>query len=116
MDGVTVLTETNIVNMSLPLLIVALAFIAIIGAMLLYSVFQLFDTCSRIIVIVALLIIATLLCAIVGVIIHAYLTQVPETQYEVTIDDSVSFNDFMEHYEIIAYHDDSYTVKERNGE
>ena len=40
-----------------------------------------------------------------------------ETQYKVIIDDSVSFNEFNNNYEIISCEDDKiYTIKEKNKE
>lgn len=36
--------------------------------------------------------------------------------YKVTIDDSVSFTEFMEHYEILDYEDGIYTIKIKENE
>lgn len=36
--------------------------------------------------------------------------------YKVTLDDSVSFTEFMEHYEILDYEDGIYTIKIKENE
>ena len=50
-------------------------------------------------------------CVIVGIFIGLTAPRETETRYQVIIDDSVSFNEFQEHYEIIEVNGKIYTVK-----
>lgn len=51
--------------------------------------------------------------AFVGIISATAKPIAYETQYKVTISDSVSMTDFYEHYEVIEQEDKIFTVKER---
>ena len=65
-----------------------------------------------------------LLCFVLGLVFgvgigitveqHTTYTTAYETHYKVTIDDSVSMNEFLDKYEILDQEGKIYTVKERN--
>ncbi len=65
----------------------------------------------------AMSVLIVILCAVLGVFaagICRYNTdEVDHIEYKVTIDDSVSMNDFLSKYEIIDQEDKIFTVKER---
>ena len=64
---------------------------------------------------VALFLLIGMLVSVISASFTGKLTATPvyETFYKVTIDDSVSMNDFMAKYEIVGHEDKIYIVKEK---
>ena len=59
-----------------------------------------------------------ILIALMAALLAYTITRTPlyETQYEVTVSDSVSMNDFTEKYEVIDIRGEIFTVRERSDE
>lgn len=115
MDGVTILntitenvsnTAGLVVLLILSIVVIILSFIAIIVVSDKFSEFDGF-------------IIAFIITGIIGIlfvivlILELNTPQEPQTLYEVTISDEVSFKDFTSKYEIIEQRGEIYIVKER---
>jgi RsiW-degrading membrane proteinase PrsW (M82 family) len=66
---------------------------------------------------IAIVLVCTLVGAIIGVVAFLNITHETDTvdyiEYKVTIDDSVSMNEFLDKYEILDQEGKIYTVKER---
>lgn len=115
MDGVTILntitenvsnTDCLIVLLIFSIVIIIISFIAIIAVSDKFSEFNGF-------------VIAYIITGIAGIsflivsILELKTPQEPQTLYEVTISDEVSFKDFTSKYEIVDQRGEIYTVKER---
>lgn len=110
MDGVTVLSEYTVAKMSLLecILISVLSLMLIIyGIWLVVNTIR--STESKIgLVIFTIVLIAALVTNIVMAIFQANASCVEQ---KVTIDDSVSYTKFVEHYEVISQDGDIFTVR-----
>lgn len=109
MDGITVLntyTSFNYLSFALMLYGFGLAFILVFIMIVMASIkdgeFYPFVTFVSFGVGVFLLV-----CG------YNYNKSSPQTRYQITVDDSVSFNDFMERYEIIGQDGKIYTIIEK---
>ena len=117
MDGVAILSEMSVRGESLGIVMVWwLLTIA-------YIVFMIMDNVehwhysgwrSRIVSIICALMVSSLILMIAVGLCTEYNTF--HTEYEVTIDDSVGFNEFTDWYEIVSQDGDVYTVIERETE
>lgn len=114
MDGVTILSEMSVRGESLELVMVwwLLTIVYIVGRILEnvedwhYSEWR-----TRITSIICTLIVSSLVLVIAVGLCFEYNTF--HTEYKVTIDDSVGFNEFTSHYEILSNDGDVYTVRDR---
>jgi uncharacterized membrane protein len=115
MDGITILNQTKefygIVNpfwIFLPFCIAVICFA--IGIIL----FENYEDVATVFFLGT--IVALISTAIVAIISALPSNEVKQINYEVTINDSVSFNDFTDKYEIIDRHGEIYIVTERKGD
>ena len=51
------------------------------------------------------------ICALIGIAIGMFAPREKEERYQVVIDDSVSFNEFYDHYEVLEINGKIYTVR-----
>ena len=118
MDGVTILntitenvsnTAGLIVTLVFSIVIIIVSFIAIIICSNKFSEFNSYVTILIITGIVGILFV------IVSILELNAQPQEPQTLYEVTISEEVSFKDFTSKYEIIEQRGEIYIVKERNN-
>lgn len=118
MDGVTILntitenvsnTAGLIVTLVFSIVIIIVSFIAIIICSNKFSEFNGYVT---VLIITG---IAGILFVIVSILELNAQPQEPQTLYEVTISDEVSFKNFTSKYEIIEQRGEIYTVKERDN-
>ena len=56
-------------------------------------------------------IIIWVICAVIGILIGIFAPRETEDRYQVIIDDSVSFNEFYENYEVLEINGQIYTVR-----
>lgn len=114
MDGVTILSEMSVRGMELWKVIVWGI------ATIVYIVFMIWDNVdhwrysswtTRIISIICTLMVFAFISMFEVAFIYGYNTF--HAEYEVTIDDSVGFNEFNNRYEIISQDGDVYTVIDR---
>lgn len=114
MDGVTILSEMSVREVELWKVIIWGIMTAV------YVVFMILDhvKCwrylswlTRIVEIICILMIFAFMSIFEYAFIYGYNTF--QTEYEVTIDDSVGFNEFNKRYEIVSQDGDIYTVIEK---
>ena len=110
MNGVEILSSETIYNTFLPAWILVISMVALFMLVIL-TVYWLcenrrFMAMLGIIASVGCILVATMACCINKNDIH-------HIEYKVTIDDSVSMNEFLDKYEIIDQEGKIYTVKER---
>ena len=114
MDGVTILSEMSVRGESLGIVIVwwLLTIVYVVG-MIMDNVenWRYFGLRSKITTILCTLLVSSFIFMIGVGLCAEYNTF--HTEYEVTIDDSVGFNEFNSQYEIISQDGDVYTVIER---
>ena len=58
-----------------------------------------------------IVLIACLICVVIGLSIGVFAPRETEDRYQVIIDDTVSFNEFYEHYEVLEINGKIYTVR-----
>ena len=110
MNGVEILSSEAIYNTFLPIWISVIAFVLMFG-------FVALTTCwfceekTTLGVVGLLLIIMMFVVALLGFINNE--NDIRYIEYKVTIDDSVSMNEFLDKYEILDQEGKIYTVKER---
>lgn len=111
MEGVTILAESSGMPLGLRIFLIALtvAFYAVFVIMVVFA-FKDSDT-SWVYVGAPSLIIAICLTIMIS---SAFYKDSHKT-YKVIIDDNISFNDFIEKYEIVDQDGQIYEVRERNG-
>lgn len=115
MDGIEILNQTEILarpNYFGALMLIILI-VMIAGLICLYKITPKIK--NNILQCIAIIIFITITVAsVVGVgIVSDLKTPTGEYEYQVTIDDSVSFTEFNEKYEIISQEGKIFTVKER---
>jgi membrane-bound ClpP family serine protease len=101
MDGVTILNTLIVPNMILGIFAIASIIGLIIGIFIYLKDDEAFGSATAIASLVML--------TVFGIL---FLSSEPKKQYEVTIDESVKFNEFMEHYRVIKQHGQIYVVEE----
>lgn len=102
MDGVTILNTLITHNTVLGIFAIA----SIIGLIISIFIYLKDDeVCGSIVALISLVILI--------VSSGLFFNSEPKKQYEVTIDENVKFNEFMEHYKIIKQHGQIYVVEER---
>ena len=113
MNGVEILSSETIYNTILPEWCLTLG---LIGAFIfIYVTIQLFANCYDIAPWISLVVvIAFTVVAILSGIPNK--NNVDRTEYKVTIDDSVSMNEFLYKYEILDQEGKIYTVKEKTND
>ena len=110
MTGVEILSSETIYNTVLPEWCLVLGLIC--ALITIYVTIQLFADCYNIAPWISLaMVIAFTVVAILSGIPNK--NNVDHIEYKVTIDDSVSMNEFMEKYEILGQEGKIYTVKEK---
>ena len=105
MEGIIILNTIMVSNKILGIFLVA----GLIGLLIGFFIYLRDDEQCGIAVIVLSLIITI----IFGLL---FLTSEKKERYEVTIDENVKFNEFMEHYKVIEQHGQIYVIEEREGE
>ena len=110
MNGVEILSSETIYNTILPEWCIALGFILGI-AFAVATIFTVLDDHNILACICLVMIIASIVVACLGGTISK--TDINHIEYKVTIDDSVSMNEFLDKYEILDQEGKIYTVKER---
>ena len=112
MDGVTILNQTKefygMVNWYWILFPLCIATICFVAAIILAE-----DYMNVAEVFILGVIVALISTVIVTILSFLPSNEVKQINYEVIIDDSVSFNDFTDKYEIIDKHGEIYIVTER---
>lgn len=110
MTGVEILSSEAIYNTFLPIWIGAIAFVLMFGfvALTAYGFCEGGDTLG---VVSLLLTITMLAVTLLGFLNNT--NDIDYIEYKVTIDDSVSMNEFLDKYEILDQEGKIYTVKER---
>lgn len=58
-----------------------------------------------------ILVTVCLICVVIGISMAIFAPREAEDRYQVIIDDSVSFNEFYEHYEVLEINGKIYTVR-----
>lgn len=110
MEGVTILSESPYFPIGLAIVLTVVATV-VVGLSVVCVIMRFRDDDNT------WLLISVITGVVAGVLvaltIHGYTTQSHKV-YKVTIDDNVSFNDFIEKYEIVDQDGQIYTVKERN--
>ena len=112
MDGITILKETIVHNPTLTDLIIAISAISFIiviaiGIVLIHMKYE--KRYLRIIAVSFCIALELFVCIFLP---YHHVTHT-HTEYTVTIDDTVGFNEFMETYEIVSQNGNEYVVKER---
>lgn len=110
MEGVKILSQEIIYNTILPEWCAVLGFFCMIICVIagVYAAAEGYDALAWICVVVT---IASIIVSCLG--FAESKTDISHIEYKVTIDDSVSMNEFLEKYEIIDQEGKIYTVKER---
>jgi hypothetical protein len=110
MEGITVLSQET----DSPLAIIILGvWSALLFAVCLWAAIKDFRDCYSCIPAKAFLGLALISLLIMGICIYEGATYSPETTYKVIIDESVSFQELQERYEIIDQEGQIYTIKEK---
>jgi len=115
MDGITILSEYTYNKMTLNRCILSscgLIFLFIIIVIVSYKAYK--EDHSLLEFIITLIIALFFISSAIVSYINDY--KITYTDYDVTIDDSVGFNEFYESYEIVSKDEDVYTIREINGE
>ena len=113
MDGVTILAENAVYELStIQLMIIFVLFVSSILCLITTTTVP--RHCDSVIWLI-IVSIAIFLAAIVCVIVMEPKTFV-EYEYKVTVDETVSFNEFQEQYEVIHQEGQIYTVVEKDQE
>jgi hypothetical protein len=113
MNGVEILSSQTIYNTILPDWVIPIALSMFIASLVLCILFAIdFEKAGTII---------CLILTIAGIVLFALsmtsdTTDINRIEYKVTIDDSVSMNEFLDKYEILNQEGKIYTVKEKNNE
>ena len=110
MTGVEILSSETIYNTILPEWCIALGFILGV-TFIMATIFTFLDGYNILGCIYLVLMIASIVVACIGG--SKSKTDVSHIEYKVTIDDSVSMNEFLDKYEILDQEGKIYTVKER---
>ena len=105
MEGITILNTIMMSNKIWGIFLVA----GLIGLLIGFFIYLRDDEPFGVAVMVSSLI----LIIIFGLL---FLTSEKKERYEVTIDENVKFNEFMEHYKVIGQHGQIYVIEEREGE
>ena len=116
MNGITIIEEHLCRALELP----ALIFFGIFVTLLIGGVLSLYMTMYKTTAVSKSSKIILIVCSIILIIMYAvfWVVQVnrynnTHTEYTITIDDSVSFNDFNEKYEVISINGNEYRVVEK---
>ena len=110
MTGVEILSSATIYNTFLPIWIGAIAFVLMFGFIALAT----YGFCEEKVtlgVVSLLLIMMMLTVALLGFLNNT--NDIDHIEYKVTIDNSVSMNEFLDKYEILDQEGKIYTVKEK---
>lgn len=112
MDGVTILAENAVYELSkIQLMIIFGLFVLSVLCLISTTVPRHCDSVIWLTIVSIAMLFAAVVCAIV---------MEPKTfveyEYKVTVDETVSFNEFREQYEVIAQEGQIYTVVERDQE
>lgn len=110
MTGVEILSSETIYNSILPEWCIAIGFILLIGLVIPLSV-CLANGKTVWAIICIILMIGSFLATILSDVENKH--SINHIEYKVTIDDSVSMNEFLDKYEILDQEGKIYTVKER---
>lgn len=116
MDGVTILSEASCRGAELSQVIAGLCWIVVMLLIIIPSTVDLWREkglwiIKGILSSLALFVVSIFSLVAIGVC-NEYLTF--HTEYEVIADDSVGFNEFYNHYEIIYQDGDIYTIREKD--
>lgn len=115
MDGVTILSEASCRGAELSQVIAGLCWIVVMLPII-HSTVDLWREKGPWIIkgiISSLALFVVLIFSLIAICVcNEYLTF--HTEYEVIVDDSVGFNEFYNHYEIIYQDGDIYTIRERD--
>lgn len=110
MNGVEILSSETIYNTILPEWCIAFGFV--LGmAFIVATIFTFLDGYNILGCICLVFMIASIVVACLGGTLSK--TDINHIEYKVTIDDSVSMNEFLDKYEILDQEGKIYTVKER---
>ena len=104
MDGVTILTEYTVSNLTASDIFFAIL-LTVLALMLLYLAHEVGGCLLWIIGIVTVIVAFLSWCAVL------YGATTSHTEYTVTIDDTVSYNEFTKTYDIVSEKDGVYRVK-----
>ena len=110
MNGVEILSSETIYNTILPEWCIALGFILGV-AFIMATIFTFLDGYNTLGCICLIAMFASIIVAGLGG--SKSKTDINHIEYKVTIDDSVSMNEFLDKYEILDQEGKIYTVKER---
>ena len=119
MNGVTILSECVVRELQLAPMIVLLFILALVVALTCFMDVLIFVPSSH--CKLRLKVMASLVSVIVVLFVGASVPEILKdyqscyTEYKVTIDDSVSFNEFTSCYEILKNYGGVYTVRERTS-
>lgn len=105
MEGITILNTIIISNVILGFFAIAGLIALLLGIFIYLKDDELFGS--------ALIVIGIVISITFGIF---FLTIKPKKQYEVTINENVKFNEFMEHYKVIEQRGQIYIIEEREGE
>lgn len=115
MDGVTILSEISCRGAELWQVIVGWFVSVVMSCFMLCSILDLWNDGYKYYIVKSILTIVALFVALIFLITAICVTgnyRTFHTEYTVAIDDTVGFNEFYNHYEIISQDDNTYTVKE----
>lgn len=115
MDGVMILSEMSVREVELwKVIIWGIMIVAFAGYMIWDYVVdcRYFSLATKIVAMTCVLMVLAFMSILEYALIYGYNTF--QTEYEVTIDDSVGFNEFNSQYEIVSQDGDVYTVIEKD--
>jgi hypothetical protein len=102
MEGITILNTITMPNVILGIFTIA----SLIGLLIGFFIYLRDDEPFGAAVMISSLIMS-IICGLL------FLTSEKKERYEVTIDENVKFNEFMEHYKVIEQHGQIYVIEER---
>lgn len=115
MNGVEVLTQTEIMAKNPIIETVGIIATILMVIFVLIALFALIDNKDILSIVAAIIagvtITASIVCAILW---ETALVSTGEYEYQVTVDDSVSMNEFYEKYEVISVEGKIYTIRLKN--
>lgn len=118
MDGVTILEEISYRGYTLDLAIAFTIIVIIVLGRLIYLFIDLFGTpgplFAKSFLVISMVVTIVFCVTVMTIVFDAYNTVY--TKYKVTIDDSVSFKEFTNRYEVISLDGDIYTVREMESD
>lgn len=114
MDGVTILNTYSDTN-SIITLLIACIILSLLSIFAVYAVSERFSKFNGYVLAYIIMGVLCIVGIVSSIVILCTLPKKPQTLYEVTISDDVSFTEFMDKYYIVNQRGEIYIVKEREN-